>query len=179
MLCYVWEKFCINCGFKDNKDLYDLFFLLSYSAGKRYSNEKIFLCLTEILVNWRPDFWLVGKLSAHMNWTFLLVKIRTMVESHWNYFPALADNFSHMNSPSDWNFMSNHSQEFFKICVLGPILESVGMHVIFQKKGKKILKRGKKGQYIWKFWQKFAKLENILKKGRWLRSIAACNKLLE
>ena len=27
----------------------------------------------------------------------------------------------------------------------GPILESKGMHVIFQKKGKKMLKKGKKG----------------------------------
>ena len=166
MLCYVWEKFCVNCGFKDNKDLYDLFFLLSYSAGKRSSNEKIFLCLTEILVNWRPDFWLVGKLSAHMNWTFLLVKIRTMVESHWNYFPALADNFSHMNSPSDWNFMSNHSQEFFKICVLGPILESVGIHVIFQKKGKKILKRGKKRAIYLKILAKICKIRKYFEKGQ-------------
>ena len=32
----------------------------------------------------------------------------------------------------------------------GPILESKGMHTIFQKKGKKIFKKGKKGENIWK-----------------------------
>ena len=30
----------------------------------------------------------------------------------------------------------------------GPILESKGIHAIFQKKGKNILKKGKKGQNI-------------------------------
>ena len=38
----------------------------------------------------------------------------------------------------------------------GCILESNGMHGIFQKK------RAKKGQNIWKFGQKYTKLENIL-----------------
>ena len=112
---YVWKKFCISFRFKNNKNLYHDFFLLSYSAGKRYSNEKIFRSLTEILVNQRPEFGLVGKLSAHMNWMFLLVKIQTMVDSHWNYFPAKADIFSNMNNSLDWNFRSNHSQVLFEI----------------------------------------------------------------
>ena len=54
-----------------------------------------------------------------------------------------------------------------------PILGSKGMLVIFQKKGKK----GQKGQNIWKFEQKYTKLENKLKKGvgpvifsRWSKS---------
>ena len=46
----------------------------------------------------------------------------------------------------------------------GPILESKGMHVIFQKKGKK-------GQNIWKFGQKCIKFDNILKK----RQVIACD----
>ena len=54
----------------------------------------------------------------------------------------------------------------------GPILEDKGMCVIFQRKGKK-------GQNILKFEQKCTKFENILKKGRWLHVIIACNKLLE
>ena len=41
-------------------------------------------------------------------------------------------------------------------------------------------KKGKIGQNVWKFGQKYAKFENILKEnGRWLRAIIACNKLLE
>ena len=48
------------------------------------------------------------------------------------------------------------------------ILESKGMHAIFQKKGKK----GEKiFENIWKFGQKYTKFENILKKGRWLHAI--------
>ena len=47
----------------------------------------------------------------------------------------------------------------------GTILESKGMRAIFQKKGKK-------GQNVWKFEQKCAKYENILKKGRWLRNLS-------
>ena len=61
----------------------------------------------------------------------------------------------------------------------GPILQRKGMHVIFQKKDKKILKKGKKGQNIWKFGQKCTKFENILKKGTWLCAIIALNKVLE
>ena len=53
------------------------------------------------------------------------------------------------------------------------------MRAIFQKKGKEMLKKGKKRQHIWKFRQKHTKLENILKKGRWLCAIIARNKLLE
>ena len=31
-----------------------------------------------------------------------------------------------------------------------------------------MLSKGKKGQNIWKFGQKYTKFENILKKGRWI-----------
>ena len=51
-------------------------------------------------------------------------------------------------------------------------LESKGMRAIFQKKGKK-------GQNIWKFGQKYTKFQSLLKKGRWLRAIITRNKLLE
>ena len=47
------------------------------------------------------------------------------------------------------------------------------------KKGQKMLKKGKKGQNIWKFAQKRTKFEHILKKGWWLCVIIAPNKLLE
>ena len=40
-------------------------------------------------------------------------------------------------------------------------------------------KKGRKGQNIWKFWQKCTKFDNILIKGRWLRATIARNKLLE
>ena len=50
----------------------------------------------------------------------------------------------------------------------GSILKSKGMDAIFLKK-----------QNIWKYRQKCRKFENILQKGRWLRAIIACNKLLE
>ena len=53
------------------------------------------------------------------------------------------------------------------------------MRAIFQKKGKQMLKKDKKGQNIWKFGQKYTKFENILKKDRWLRAITSRNKLLE
>ena len=45
----------------------------------------------------------------------------------------------------------------------------------FQKMGKKYWK----GQNIWKFGQKCAKFENILKKVRWLQVIIAHNGLVE
>ena len=48
--------------------------------------------------------------------------------------------------------------------------------VIFQKKSKEILE---KRENIWKFGQKCTKFENILKKGRWLCAVIACNKLPE
>ena len=57
--------------------------------------------------------------------------------------------------------------------ISGPILERRGMHAIFQKK------RAKKGQIIWKFEQKWTKLENILKKGSLMCVIIACMKQLE
>ena len=69
------------------------------------------------------------------------------------------------------------------LLISGPILENKGMHAIFQKKGKespkKMLKKGGKGQNIWKFGQKYTKFENILKKGRWLSATIRQNKLLE
>ena len=40
-------------------------------------------------------------------------------------------------------------------------------------------RKGKKGQNIWKFGQKYTKFENILKKGRQLHVILTYNKLLE
>ena len=54
----------------------------------------------------------------------------------------------------------------------GPILESKGMHMIFQKKRQK-------GQNIWKFRQKYTKFENILKRGKWLHVIITHSNLLE
>ena len=42
-----------------------------------------------------------------------------------------------------------------------------------------MLKKGKKGQNIWKFARKCTKFEHILKKGWWLCAIIAPNKLLE
>ena len=50
------------------------------------------------------------------------------------------------------------------------------MHVIFQKKRQKNVK---KEQNIWKFGQKCTRFENTLKKGRWLRATIARNNLLE
>ena len=38
--------------------------------------------------------------------------------------------------------------------VAGPILESKGMCAIFQKKVKKMLKNVKKGENIWKYFEK-------------------------
>ena len=65
----------------------------------------------------------------------------------------------------------------------GPILESKGMHPIFQGKGKKeqtnVKNWQKIGQNISKFGQKCTKFEHILKKGRQLCVITAHNKLLE
>ena len=53
----------------------------SHSAGKMHSYEKIFPRLTEILVSYRRDLGQAVKLSAHMNRTFLLVKISIMAGS--------------------------------------------------------------------------------------------------
>ena len=39
---------------------------------------------------------------------------------------------------------SNNKLDFIKNDIPAPILESQGMHVIFQKKGKKMLKKGQK-----------------------------------
>ena len=47
------------------------------------------------------------------------------------------------------------------------------------KKVKKMLKKGGKGQNIWKFGQNYTKFENILKKGRWSSATIRQNKPLE
>ena len=56
----------------------------------------------------------------------------------------------------------------------GPILESKGMHVIFQKKSKKEQKHVKKGQkkakYL-KFWAKMYKIWKYFEKGQ----VIACD----
>ena len=52
------------------------------------------------------------------------------------------------------------------------------MCAIFQKKGKKMLEKSRKGQNVWKFGQKCTKF-GILKKVRWLHAIFTCNKQLE
>ena len=49
----------------------------------------------------------------------------------------------------------------------GPILETKGMHLIFEKNSQK---------NVLKMWEKF---ENILNKDRLLLAIIACNKLLK
>ena len=68
----------------------------------------------------------------------------------------------------------HHKVELKSFLLLsGPILESKGMHAVFHTK------KGKKGQSIWKFKQKYSKFESILKKGRLLYVIIACKKLLE
>ena len=56
-----------------------------------------------------------------------------------------------------------------------PILEIKAMRAVFQKQGKKMLKKAK---YM-KIWAKINKVWKSLKKGRWLRVINAGNKLLE
>ena len=57
----------------------------------------------------------------------------------------------------------------------GPILESKGTGANFQKEQKKKMEKGKNT----KIWEKMYKIENILKKGRWLHAIIARHKLLE
>ena len=57
---------------------------------------------------------------------------------------------------------------YFKVGIsTGPILESKDMCAIFQKKSKKMWKKGKKGK-IFENLGKMYKFENIFKKGRWL-----------
>ena len=63
---------------------------------------------------------------------------------------------------------------FVQISPLGPILENMDMSAIF--KCKEMLKKGKILENVGK---KCTKLENILKKGRWLHVIIARSKLLE
>ena len=70
--------------------------------------------------------------------------------------------------------MVKHTQRIRRL-KSGSILESKGIGVIFQKKGKEMLKR----QNIWKSRQKCTKVEDILKMGRWMRAIIARNKVLE
>ena len=52
----------------------------------------------------------------------------------------------------------------------GPILESNACD--FSEKGRKMLKKEKKGQNIWKFGQKCTKCENILKKDKLLHTFS-------
>ena len=56
-----------------------------------------------------------------------------------------------------------------------PILESKGMCVIFQKKGKK----GQKGTTYLKIWQKCKKFENVLEKGSLMCATITLMKQLE
>ena len=49
---------------------------------------------------------------------------------------------------------------------IGPILRSKGMCAIFHKKGKKMLKKGKKGQIFENLGKNVKNLKNILKKDR-------------
>ena len=52
----------------------------------------------------------------------------------------------------------------------GPILDSKGMHAIFEEKGKKNVKKGKKVENIWKFGQNVQNLK-IFEKGQ----VIACD----
>ena len=61
----------------------------------------------------------------------------------------------------------------------GPFLEGKGMSAIFQKKSKKMLKKGKIFEDLYKNVQNLKKKKKILKKGRRMHAIIACNKLLE
>ena len=79
----------------------------------------------------------------------------------------------------DYKYFHLHHFQTKLMNISGPILESKGMCAIFQKKGRKNVKKDKKGQNIWKFGQKCTKFENIFKKGRWLCVIIALDKLLE
>ena len=61
----------------------------------------------------------------------------------------------------------------------GPFLEGKGMSAIFQKKSKKMLKKGKIFEDLYKNVQNLKKKKKFLKKGRRMHAIIACNKLLE
>ena len=61
----------------------------------------------------------------------------------------------------------------------GPILESEGMRVIFQKKGRKGQKKGKKKKIFKNLDKNVEKNENILKKGSLIRATIARMKKLE
>ena len=65
-----------------------------------------------------------------------------------------------------------YCQIWWRWITSGLILESEGVGAIFQKKGKAMLKKGK-------IFENCTKFENIFKKGRWLHTIIARNKLLE
>ena len=69
----------------------------------------------------------------------------------------------------------------FKIAYCtGPFLEGKGMSAIFQKKSKKMLKKGKIFEDLYKNVQNLKKKKKFfLKKGRRMHAIIACNKLLE
>ena len=61
----------------------------------------------------------------------------------------------------------------------GPFLEGKGMSAIFQKKSKKMLKKGKIFEDLYKNVQNLKKKKKILKKGRRMHAIIAWNKMLE
>ena len=71
------------------------------------------------------------------------------------------------------------SYQYLQSSSAGPILESKGMRVIFQKKGKKeqkMLKRAKKEQNVWKFEQTFQNLQIFWKRaGDFVRLSQAIN----
>ena len=52
----------------------------------------------------------------------------------------------------------------------GTILESKGMHAIFQKKGKKMLKKGQKKAKYFKIWAKIYKIWKCFEKGQVIRA---------
>ena len=66
------------------------------------------------------------------------------------------------------------------MCVFAEsFLESKGMHEIFQKKGKKMLKRAKNAIYL-KIWAKMYQVRKSFLKGQVnVCVIIACNKLLQ
>ena len=56
------------------------------------------------------------------------------------------------------NTLINDFQHHPFLYQAGPIVESKGMHAISQKKGKKMFKKGKKGEKYLKIWAKMYKI---------------------
>ena len=99
----------------------------------------------------------------------------SLFNQYWLYLQWFHRHRKQKQPNKHWTKLFNENY----ISHAGPILESKGICAILQKKGKQMLKKGKKGQNIWKFEQKGTKFENILKKGRWLHAITARNNLPE